>query len=546
MPEHTHAKPRASRIPLDYFRHADFWTRWKGRLSLIAVIAGLGLVAWGMASPEARRAALSRGRLVGAHSAWNSDCSACHREDLSFAAETRLNPRGNPCAGGLMDQRCNACHNGGFPVESAGTVSWAGAFHHANASPESTASCAGCHHDHQGEHASLTKVPDASCANCHSGLDAHAISAQSVKAAKSVGAFASGAHPPFRAQSEKWKDPGSVKFNHALHLKVGMGQNYALRQVAAAEQGRYKAYAGGDKELLALDCAACHHLDANAATGGPARQQGGVFLPVSFERDCKACHELAFTRDTDGTRVEVPHKVQPSELKAFVEATYARQFLREQGSADKPADQNVLPPLPGRLPSAGLSAPDLKAFEKAYGSRVRGALTRLMSRAVCAECHHLEGQRQDDHAAGFGDRPLAELLESRIQKGFFREGPSKAAADWLGDQGSPIPLVWQPKARFNHAAHRAWECAACHAGATSSTSSADILLPSMETCQACHGPAGNKVAVAGQAIAGGARHDCVECHAYHQGSGGLAGPGNPAWADPRGADSRRATGGTAR
>ena len=57
MPEHTHAKPRASRIPLDYFRHADFWTRWKGRLSLIAVIAGLGLVAWGMASPEARRAA---------------------------------------------------------------------------------------------------------------------------------------------------------------------------------------------------------------------------------------------------------------------------------------------------------------------------------------------------------------------------------------------------------------------------------------------------------------------------------------------------------
>lgn len=546
MTEHTHAKPRASRIPLDYFRHADFWTRWKGRLSLMAVLAGLGLVAWGAASPEVRRVALSRGRLAGAHSAWNNDCSACHREDLSFASETRLDLRGNPCAGGPMDQRCNACHNGGFPVDGGGTTGWVGAFHHANASPESTASCAGCHHDHRGEHANLTKVPDVACANCHTGLDAHAINASAVKAARSVGAFAPGAHPPFRAQAEKWKDPGSVKFNHALHLKAGMGQNYALKQVAMGEQERYKAYARGDKELVTLDCAACHHLDSTATTGGPARQAGGVFLPVSFERDCKACHELAFTRDADGTRVEVPHKIQPADLKAFVEAVYARQFLREQPSSDKPADRNMLPPLPGKPPSSGLSPPDMKAFEKAYGSRVRGALTRLMSKAVCAECHHLEGQRIDDHAAGFGNRPLADLINSRIQTGFFREGESKAAADWLGAQGSPIPLVWQPKARFNHAAHRSWECAACHAGATSSTSSADILLPSVETCHACHGPAGSKVDTVGQVIAGGARHDCVECHAYHQGSGDLAGPGSRAWADPRGADTRRATGGTAR
>ena len=78
MTEHTHAKPRASRIPLDYFRKPDFWTRWKGRLTLLLVLGGLALVGWGLASPAARRAALNRGPLAGVHKAWANDCAACH------------------------------------------------------------------------------------------------------------------------------------------------------------------------------------------------------------------------------------------------------------------------------------------------------------------------------------------------------------------------------------------------------------------------------------------------------------------------------------
>lgn len=546
MPEPTHAKPRASRIPLDYFRREDHWTRWKGRLSLVAVLAGLGMVAWGLASPEARRMAMSRGRVAGPHSAWNNDCAACHQEDFQFSGEARLDPLGNPCAGGRMDQRCNACHNGGFPLQGGSSTAWVGAFHHANASPESTASCAGCHHEHRGEHANLTRVPDSACVNCHAGLDAHAINPQAVKVGKDIRGFGQGAHPPFRPQAEKWKDPGSVKFNHALHMKPGMGQNYALSQVATGEREKYKAYASDQKELVSLDCAACHHLDSTAAPGAPARQPGQVFLPVSFDRDCKACHELAFTRDPDGTRIEVPHKVQPAELKAFVEAVYARQFLAEQGAAGKAPGKDPGPPLPGKALAAGQAPPDQKEFEKAYGTRVKGALTRLFSKAVCAECHHLEGQRIDDHAAGFGTRPLAEMLSARIQTGFFRGGESKPAADWLGDQGSPIPVVWQPRARFNHAAHRAWDCVSCHAAASGSTQAADILIPAVENCQSCHGPAGGGVSATGPAIAGGARRDCAGCHSYHQGPGPLAGVGSRAWAEPRGADSSRSGGGGAR
>lgn len=545
MTEHTHAKPRASRIPLDYFRKPDFWVRWKGRLTLLLVLGGLALVGWGLASPAARRAALNRGPLAGVHTAWANDCAACHLEGFSLVAEAYADARGNPCAGGPMDQRCNGCHNGGFPLPAGSPAAWAGAFHHANASPASTVACAACHHDHRGGDADLSRVPDSSCTSCHANLKPHAIDSAAVVVAAGVGAFSPGAHPPFRAQSENWKDPGSVKFNHALHLKPGMGQNYTLKQVSSAGQDKYKAYAGGEKELVSLDCAACHHLDSPSDGVSPARQAGGVFLPISFERDCKACHELAFTRDAGGGKVEVPHKIQPAEVKSFVEAVYAREFLAEKG-VGKPDARPFQPPLPGKPVAGGLAPPDAAAFEKAYGGKVNSALTRLMSKAGCAECHHLEGNRVDEHAAGFGPLPLSQVVRSRIQTGFFREGSSKAAAQWLGDQRSPIPLVWQPKARFNHAAHRAWDCVTCHSGAASSISSADILLPSVETCHSCHGPSGGKSAAQGPGIAGGARHDCVECHGYHLAGGGLTGPGNRAWADPRGAVSGAPVGGGAR
>jgi len=538
MPNPTNAKPRSSRIPMDYFRHADGLTIWKTRLTWLVTLLGIGAVAFAMAAPGTQRTLVSRGPLTAAHTAWNTDCAACHREDFSFSAEVKTNSSGNPCAGGAMDQRCNNCHNGGFPLEdSKGGLAWAGAFHHPNSSPASTTSCSGCHHDHNGTAANLVRISDAACTSCHSGVESHAISAQAVKVNTNVTGFVggdSGAHPEFRAHKEQWTDPGSIKFNHSLHLNVGMDQNYTLKQVSAADQQRYKTYAGGDKGLMQLDCAACHHLDSSGVAGGAARQSGGVFQPISFERDCKACHSLGFTKEKTGEVVEAPHKVQPSELKAFVEASFAREFLAE--SAMRPANAPIAaPPLPGKPFSNSLAPPDRKAFDKAYGTQVRGALTRLMSKAVCAECHHLEGDRQaDNSASGFGDKPLEQLLASKIQTGFFKDGASKAPAAWLGDQSSPIPVVWQPKARFNHASHRAWDCAACHAQVQASTKSADINLPKLENCQTCHSPAHNQVSTLSPSIQGGVRHDCLECHVYHQASTGLAGLGNAAWTDPRG------------
>ena len=84
-----------------------------------------------------------------------------------------------------------------------------------------------------------------------------------------------------------------------------------------------------------------------------------------------------------------------------------------------------------------------------------------------------------------------------------------------------IPTVWFKHARFDHTAHRGVACALCHGDVTLSRTQADVLLPSVKVCQACHAPAGEF----GGRLVGGARHDCVQCHRYHGGDLPLHGRG---------------------
>jgi hypothetical protein len=72
---------------------------------------------------------------------------------------------------------------------------------------------------------------------------------------------------------------------------------------------------------------------------------------------------------------------------------------------------------------------------------------------------------------------------------------------------SNITARWMPHAEFSHDPHRMMTCESCHMKATSSHETADVLLPSIKTCQECHraqGPA--KEFAEGR---------CFECHQYH-------------------------------
>src|SRR5262249_28319509 len=70
-----------------------------------------------------------------------------------------------------------------------------------------------------------------------------------------------------------------------------------------------------------------------------------------------------------------------------------------------------------------------------------------------------------------------------------------------------VPSRWMRHATFSHNSHRAVQCTECHSDATKSVEVSDILMPSIELCQKCHGanePSSSHVSA-----------DCVLCHTYH-------------------------------
>jgi hypothetical protein len=101
----------------------------------------------------------------------------------------------------------------------------------------------------------------------------------------------------------------------------------------------------------------------------------------------------------------------------------------------------------------------------------------LQNRGGCRFCHsEAKRERGGVEPAGL---PVFEPV-------FFRNGRAR----------------WMPHARFHHERHRMLECTECH-NAKESSRTSDLLMPRLETCQKCH----NETV--------GARHDCAECHTYH-------------------------------
>ena len=69
-----------------------------------------------------------------------------------------------------------------------------------------------------------------------------------------------------------------------------------------------------------------------------------------------------------------------------------------------------------------------------------------------------------------------------------------------------VPKKWLPKSHFNHEPHKDRECTTCH-NAKKSEKATDILLPSIATCQECHG---------GESTTSKVRSNCTECHGFHR------------------------------
>jgi predicted CXXCH cytochrome family protein len=519
-------KQRQTRIELGYYKRPDGLARLRRRMVLLALaLAGLwiGLAPlWDGARSgrfrffEWNRLA-SPGPVARVHSAWESRCEACHvpfqpmngsRWSPLPSVETRVS-----------DRQCQACH--------------AGPPHHASAIAERVAACAECHRDHRGVEASLVRIEDAACTRCHSNLEEHrsvTASALSPPVASAVTHFDANPahHPEFRARSEK--DPGQLRFNHALHMAKGFtlekgGKAFTFAQIAEAERARYgwSRGLGLGAAVPPLECASCHQLDPDPGNTSvdrsvllrsiiPPRNAGAYMLGVTYQSHCRACHPLEFDAKSPGRQVR--HGLAPREILDELRQFYAAQAVE----ADPKLLDRFIPPRPKPGVAADLA---VERAGRAVDEKLLTALRILLgsganedamqrdeshsNRRGCVLCHHLSG------ATG----------------PFVR---SDAIKD-VDIAPVKVPPVWFERAIFDHSAHRAVDCTACHSAAKSSVRSSDVLLPGIANCIRCHGPASG----GDDEVHGGAGDSCTECHRYHNGDDPLQGKG----ATARGVDALR-------
>ena len=369
---------------------------------------------------------------------------------------------------------------------------------------------------------------DAQCTSCHAQLEAHVQPGTGLQFASHITSFAyPDGHPEFRALSTP--DPGWLKFTHAQHLLPGMprvpGEEgwFRLDQIDPAEREAFRRPGQGDRDLVELDCRACHTLDPHDDSLGLADRQvsGDYFLPVRYKQHCRACHPLSIdpVRSNESlaaapreepldTTLQAPHGLQPSALREWLDLQWLAEWVAADGmilSDPLPADRHP-----------ALTQPALPAtFAEAQQRDVDQSLSLLLQHAkACGKCHYFERQGQ----------PRAILSASDVGRdnSSWRVIPPAA------------PRVWLDHARFNHRSHRAVHCRECHAQAFPDTSTAArwdaaaegklVMLPGIDTCRQCHAPAHSSWST----TTGGARHDCTECHLYHHGDFPRRGPGDPA------------------
>ena len=345
----------------------------------------------------------------------------------------------------VNDQKCLACHDG--PV------------HHAT--QEFTPACASCHADHRGA-IRLAATSDANCTQCHANL---ATRGSSTSFVRNINSFESN-HPEFAVLRSGRHDPGTIQLNHYLHLQPNLlGPNGSRVQMVCTDchrsaadasgpwpYGDLKSQGGAPKDLLA------NGPKSESSISAPSR---AYMAPATYAQTCAACHALQFDkRLPDAVPHDKPEMIHPfvvAKLQAYIAAHPADLRVPRDPSRDLPEE-----PIPAdyRL----LTPPQWVAERTAEDEE-------LLWRKTCKQCHTIV---VEEGAA------LPKIAPSNITSRYM------------------------PHANFDHSQHGLVDCASCHAAATKSQQSSDVLLPGIATCRTCH-HSGTEAA----------ESRCFECHTYH-------------------------------
>jgi predicted CXXCH cytochrome family protein len=476
MAHDTDAANALTDVPPAAYRRDDRISRARIWLPLGAILAAGAW--WGVEHWCRGAGPYSPGPLAAVHASWETRCEVCHVDARPLGGENWLAVATGQAH--VADAQCTSCH--AVPV------------HHAREEPGAVPACAACHREHRGPLARLTRVADDMCTSCHRDLDLHyrGGTSQGDRVHGVVTSFNRREHPEFGA-TRAIKDPGTIAFNHKLHLSAGLSNvpdpvaPFTLDRLPPATRSYYRRWARPDG-VIQLDCASCHHPDGQAASVAgaldglpasavrPARSDGALMQPILYERDCQACHPLSIPRGPKEPYA-VRHRLQPAELEEVLRGYYTGQFLKGALGGDAAI---LTRPLPGKNPQR---ADERKTARDVIDRHVAADTALLLGASTCQKCH-----------------PSLAADRTRVEPG-------------------RMPQVWFERAKFDHAAHRGVACLDCHAGAAESQRSTDVLLPGIAVCVKCHAPLNETDAVA----TGGARFDCVECHRYHDGDHPLHG-----------------------
>jgi hypothetical protein len=415
-------KKLAQRIDMNYFQRPHPLRRWRFWLSVtLPALAVLWLV-WHAATRNNK--VYSSGRMSAAHAVLTNQCAACHVSQAGFFRSE------------ATDQRCLACHDG--------------AIHHAN--QVFTPGCSSCHVEHLGPRR-LAATRDASCTQCHANLATHGAATQFVRMIDGFNEH----HPEFAAVRPGNADPGTIKFNHSVHMKPNLRGPAGLAQLDCNDCHRTPAASQPWPYGLAQFRTVSTAPKADPLAAPPTR---AYMASVSYAKHCAACHPLPFdkrfTESVPHDTPEVVHAFVLSKFQSYIAAHPAE--LREVTEPDRN--------LPGKpiLPSVRVFTPPQWVLEQVADAE------QLLWNKTCKECHTL------NFSPG---APLPTVAKSNIT------------------------VRWMPHAVFDHNQHRMLTCASCHAALTSEET-ADVLLPGIRLCQQCHHPGTDA-----------AESRCFECHTYH-------------------------------
>lgn len=342
------AKRLGTRHDLNYFK------RWTGmrklRLGLavvIPVIAVLWIVSEGLRGASHP---VSSGPLSRAHSFFANDCSACHANIVNGVKRAGFVQHSS-------DAACLTCH--------------AAPAHQPNQT--FTPECSSCHLEHEGA-MRLAQVPTRNCTQCHADLRT---SDRKMHIAGRITSF-NNDHPEFAALRVRESDPGTIAFNHAIHLQPVQGP---------------------DGKKVELECADCHRTGAEQ--GAVWRFAVASFKPTitsdrsymvapTYAKNCAACHDLRFD---EKVAEGAPHD-RPEVVMAFLQKVYSGPLA---ASAH---------PQPVRLIPSSASL-----FARSTDQRLAVA-SRLLWGKTCKECHQLEFPK---------DAALPSVAPSQITTVWFKQ-----------------------------------------------------------------------------------------------------------------------------